>query len=190
MEDKPEEKSEKNSEIKTETNPNPQPPKPEETKKRFVSINDLTQKESKINTIFSKFKKKLEETKPGLFLRPHICEYKSAEFQHLFQYEKSFPLKIKQEFSFIYDSLNFICYQPKDEEEVQNTEKYVQKFKELFSYLKEKGTILILIDEFYIINFFNNFLSFLGSEYKTKLFINFYFIDFRPFLFLVSIQKL
>ena len=190
MEDKPEEKSEKNSEIKAEANPNPQPPKPEETKKRFVSINDLTQKESKINTIFSKFKKKLEETKPGLFLRPHNCEYKSSEFQHLFQYEKSFPLKIKQEFSFIYDSLNFICYQPKDEEEVQNTEKYVQKFQNLFSYLKEKGTILILIDEFYIINFFNNFLSFLGSEYKTKLFINFYFIDFRPFLFLVSIQKL
>ena len=153
MEDKPEEKSEKNSEIKAEANPNPQPPKPEETKKRFVSINDLTQKESKINTIFSKFKKKLEETKPGLFLRPHNCEYKSSEFQHLFQYEKSFPLKIKQEFSFIYDSLNFICYQPKDEEEVQNTEKYVQKFKELFSYLKQ-NFLLIFISSTFVLFYF------------------------------------
>ena len=193
MEAKPEEKSEtKKENIEKEKVPNtdPQPQKPEEIKKRFVSINDLTQKENKINTIFSKFKKKLEETKPGLFLRPPNCEYKSSEFQPLFQYEKSFPLKVKQEFSFIYDSLNFICYQPNDEEDSQNNEKYIEKIKNLFSSLKEKGTLLLLIDEFYITNFFNNFLSFLGDEYKTKLFINFYFIDFRPFLFLVSIQKM
>ena len=166
MEAIPEEKSEtkkENTEKEKVQNQEPQPQKPEEIKKRFVSINDLTQKENKINTIFSKFKKKLEETKPGLFLRPPNCEYKSSEFQPLFQYEKSFPLKVKQEFSFIYDSLNFICYQPNDEEDSQNNEKYIEKIKNLFSSLKEKGTLLLLIDEFYITNFFNNFLSFLFS---------------------------
>ena len=58
MEEKPQEKSETKQEV--------DPQKPEEIKKRFVSINDLTQKESKINTIFSKFKKKLEETSLNL----------------------------------------------------------------------------------------------------------------------------
>ena len=185
MEDKPQKQDETTNPM-----PNPNPPKIEETKKRFVSINDLIQKENKINSIFSKFKKKLEETKPGLFLRPHNFQYKSEEYKPLFQYESVFPLKVKQEFSFIYDSLNFICYEPKDEEDSKNKEKYINKFQNLFSYLKEKGSILILIDEFYINNFFQNYLSFLGNEYKTKLFINFYFIDFRPFLFLVSIQKM
>ena len=182
MEEKPQEKSE----TKKESNP----PEKVEPKKRFVSINDITQKEYKINSIFSKYKKKIVETKPGLFLRPHNLEYKLPEYQPLFQYEGTFPLKVKQEFSFIYDCLNFICYQPTDEEVSQNKEKYIEKLKTIFSYLKEKGTILILIDEFFIDNFFQNFLSLLGNEYKTKLFINFYFLDFRPFLFLVSIQKM
>ena len=182
MEEKPQEKSE----IKTEENQ----PKPEEAKKRFVSINDLTSKEFKITQIFSKSKKKLEDTKPGLFLHPSNLELKSLEYKPLFQYESTFPLKVKQEFSYIYDCLNFICYQPKDEEDTENKEKYINKLQTVFSYVKDKGTILILIDEFYLKNFFDNFLSSLGSDYKNKLFINFYFIDFRPFLFLVSFQKM
>ena len=137
MEDKPQEKSEIKKEEAPIPNPNQNldtnPPKLEETKKRFVSLNDLTQKESKINSIFSKFKKKLEETKPGLFLRPRNLEYRSDEYKPLFQYESSFPLKVKQEFSFIYDSLNFICYQPNDEEDSTNKEKYTNKFQNLFS---------------------------------------------------------
>ena len=182
MEDKPKEESE----IKAESDK----PKTEEIKKRFVSINDITSKEYKIISIFSKFHKNLIETKPSLFLRPHNCEFKSEEYKPLFQYESSFPLKVKQEFTYIYDCLNFICYQPKDEEDIENKEKYIDKLKTLFSYLKEKGTILLLLDEFYIKNFFQNFLTLLGNDYKTKLFINFYFIDFRPFLFLVSIRKM
>ena len=87
MEDKPKEQSEIKQEEPPISNPNPNsnintnPPKLEETKKRFVSINDLSQKESKINSIFSKFQKKLEETKPGLFLRPRNLEYKSDEYK-------------------------------------------------------------------------------------------------------------
>ena len=100
MEDKPKEQSEikqEESPIPNQNpNPNTNPPKLEETKKRFVSINDLSQKESKINSIFSKFQKKLEETKPGLFLRPRNLEYKSDEYKPFFQYESSFPLKVKQ----------------------------------------------------------------------------------------------
>ena len=165
-------------------------PEAEEKKKRFVSINDLMQKESKIVSIFDKSKKKIIETKPGLFLRPHNCNFKSKEYISSFQYECTFPLKVKQEFSFIYDSLNFICYQPQDEEDSKNQDKYISKLKSIFSYLKDKGTILLLIDEFHIDNFFPNLLSFFGNDYKTKLFINFYFLDYRPFLFLVSIQKM
>lgn len=182
MEEKPQEKSE----IKQEVDPQ----KPEEIKKRFVSINDLTSKEYKITQIFSKSQKKLIDTKPGLFLHPHNYELKSEIYKPLFQYESTFPLKVKQEFSYIYDCLNFICYQPKDEEDTENKEKYINKIQTVLSYLKDKGTILLLIDEFYLKNFFQNFLAFLGEENKNKLFINFYFIDFRPFLFLVSIQKM
>ena len=185
MEEKPETPQEK-----SDTKPEENLPKVEEVKKRFVSINDLTSKEFKITQIFSKSKKKLEETKPGLFLHPTNLALKSQEYKPLFQYESTFPLKVKQEFSYIYDCLNFICYEPKDEEDTENKEKYINKLQTVLTYLKDKGTILILIDEFYLKNFFENFLSSLGDNYKNKLFINFYFIDFRPFLFLVSIQKM
>lgn len=168
----------------------PTPKEKEEPKKRFVSINDLIQKEFKITQIFNKSKKKLEELKPGLFLHPHNYNFHSMGYKHLFQYESIFPLKVKQDFSYIYDCLNFICYQPKDEEDAKNAEKYTEKIKNVFSYLKEKGTLLLLIDEFHINNFFQYLTSALGNDYKTKLFINFYFIDSRAFLFLVSIQKM
>ena len=166
------------------------PKEKEELKKRFVSINDLVQKEMKIAEILRKSKKKLDEIKPSLFLRPHNYQFKSIEFKPLFQYESTFPLKVKQEFSFIYDCLNFICYQPKDEEDSKNSEKYTEKIKNIFSTLKEKGTLLLLIDEFHIENFFPNLILSLGNDYKTKLFINFYFLDSKAFLFLVSIQKM
>ena len=39
-------------------------------------------------------------------------------------------------------------------------------------------------------NYFPNLISALGNDYKTKLFINFYFVDTHAFLFLVSIQKM
>ena len=174
------------NEIKNESVPKEK----EEFKKRFVSINDLAQKEQKITEIFRKFLKKLIEIKPSLFLRPHNYQFKSTEYKPLFQYESTFPLKVKQEFSFVYDCLNFICYQPKDEEDSKNSEKYTEKIKNIFSYVKEKGTVLLLIDEFHIENFFPNLILALGDDYKTKLFINFYFIDTRSFLFLVSIQKM
>ena len=174
------------NEIKNESVPKEK----EEFKKRFVSINDLAQKEQKITEIFRKFLKKLIEIKPSLFLRPHNYQFKSIEYKPLFQYESTFPLKVKQEFSFVYDCLNFICYQPKDEEDSKNSEKYTEKIKNIFSYVKEKGTLLLLIDEFHIENFFPNLILALGDDYKTKLFINFYFIDTRSFLFLVSIQKM
>ena len=161
-----------------------------EPKKRFVSINDLKSKELKITDIFKKSKKKLEESKPSLFLRPHNYQFQSMEYKPLFQYESTFPLKTKQEFPFIYDCLNFICYQPNDEENSKNPEKYTEKIKNIFSTVKEKGTLLLLIDEFHIENFFPNLISALGNDYKTKLFINFYFLDTRAFLFLVSIQKM
>ena len=158
--------------------------------KRFVSINDLIQKESKIVNIFSKSKKKLLDNRPGLFLRPQNYNFQTSEYKPLFQYESTFPLKVKQEFSYIYDCLNFICYAPKDEEDSKNPEKYTQKIKNVFAAVKEKGTILLLIDEFHIENFFPNLIKALGDDYKTKLFINFYFLDIRAFLFLVSIQKM
>ena len=90
MEDKPEEKSEKNSEIKKEPNPNPQPPKPEETKKRFVSINDLTQKESKINTIFSKFKKSLKKLNQAFFYVLIIANINQPNFNIYFNMRNHF----------------------------------------------------------------------------------------------------
>ena len=106
-------------EQKDPDNPKPpqteKPPEKEEIKKRFVSINDLVLEETKLITIFSKFKQKLMETKPALFLHPNNYQFQKTSFIPFFQYESNFPLKIKQEFTIIYDCLNFITYNPEDE---------------------------------------------------------------------------
>ena len=175
---------------------NPKPPqtdKPlekEEIKKRFVSINDLILEETKLITIFSKFQKKLLETKPALFLRPHNYQFQKTAFIPLFQYESTFPLKVKQEFTIVYDCLNFITYKPEDELDAKDKEKYITKLKNIFSIVKDKGTSLFLIDEFHIENFFVNLIEALGKTGTTKYFINFYYLDVRAFLFFVSIQKM
>ena len=181
-------------EQKDPDNPKPpqteKPPEKEEIKKRFVSINDLVLEETKLITIFSKFKQKLMETKPALFLHPNNYQFQKTSFIPFFQYESNFPLKVKQEFTIIYDCLNFITYNPEDELDAKNKEKYITKLKNIFDVLKEKGALLLLIDEFHIENFFENLIEALGKNGKTKYFINFYFLDVRAFLFFVSIQKM
>ena len=85
MEAKPEEKSEtkkENTEKEKVPNTDPQPQKPEEIKKRFVSINDLTQKENKINTIFSKFKKSLKKRNQDFFYVHLIVNINHQNFNH------------------------------------------------------------------------------------------------------------
>ena len=178
---------------------NPDDPKPpqtekplekEEIKKRFLTINDLVLEEEKLITIFSKFKKKLVETKPALFLRPRGYQYQKKAFLPLFQYECIFPLKVRQEFHIVYDCLNFITYKQEDELDAKNNEKYITKLKNIFDIVKDKGAVLLLIDEFHIENFFDNLIEALGKSGKTKYFINFYYLEVRTFLFFVSIQKM
>ena len=160
-----------------------------EIRDHFFSWVDLPSKERKITEIFKKHKSKLSEENKGLFLLPLGHVYEPEDFHIFFEYERRIPLPIKKEYNFIYDCLNFVCYQH-NAEPALNEEEYIKKILYDFSLLNEKGTLVLLLDVYFLKNFFNNLTKALGSEYKHKLFINFYFMEKYDFLFIISIQKM
>ena len=162
----------------------------ENLQKAFITNEILTKKEPKITEILKKFKNKLIESKPNLFFLPNTYEFNSDEYKELFIYEKNLPSKNEKDFSVIYDCLNFICYNENDMNNSKINDYYQKKLSYLFSILKEKGALLILLDQNYLESFLYNFIITLGDNYKTKLFINFYFLDTHNFLFLFTIQKM
>lgn len=157
----------------------------------YITIDTLKQKNRKINDIFLKFEKKIEEAKPCLVLKPKNLDFQLTNFkENLFEFKSSFPLEDKKEYSMIYDCLNFICFSSGDEPNEKNKTKNIEKINNINLLLKEKGTAIILLDQNYIEHFFSYFLLALGENYKTKLFINLYFIDTHNFLYIVTIQKM
>ena len=161
----------------------------QEVTEHFFSWIDLSNKEGKIIEIFKKHKSKFSEENKGLFLLPIGHVFEPEDYRIFFQYEKKIPLAIKKEYNFVYDCLNFICYQQNYDPAV-NEEEYIKKIKYDFSLLNEKGTLMILLDVYFTKNFFNFLIKALGPEYKTKLFINFYFMEKYDFLFIITIQKM
>ena len=161
----------------------------QELDEHFFSWVDLSKKDRKITEIFKKHKSKFSEENKALFLLPIGHVYEPEDFRIFFEYEKAIPLAIKKEYNFIYDCLNFVCYQ-RDNSPAFNEDDYIKKILYDFSILNEKGTLMILLDFYFTKNFFNNLVKALGSEYKTKLFINFYFMEKRDFLFVITIQKM
>ena len=157
----------------------------------YITIDTLKQKNRKINDIFLKFEKKIKEAKPCLVLKPKNLEFQLTNFEEgLFEFKTSFPLEDKKEYSMIYDCLNFICFSSGDEPNEKNKAKNIEKIKNINLLLKEKGTAILLLDQNYIEYFFSYFPFALGENYKTKLFINLYFIDTHNFFFIVTIQKM
>ena len=161
----------------------------EEANNHFFSWVDLPKKERKITEIFKKHQSKFSEEKKALFLHPIGHVYEPEDFRKLFEYEKHIPIPIKKEYNFIYDCLNFVCYGD-DVSPSLNEEEYKNKILYDFSLLNEKGTLMILLDVYFLKNFFDNLTKALGDEYKIKLFINFYFMEKYDFLFVVTIQKM
>ena len=155
----------------------------------FFSWIDLPKKERKITEIFRKHKSKFSEENKALFLLPIGHVYEIEEFRIFFDYEKRIPLPIKKEYNFVYDCLNFVCYEHNYESALKQDE-YVNKILYDFSLLNEKGTLMILLDVYYAKFFFENLIKALGSDYKNKLFINFYFMEKYDFLFVITIQKM
>ena len=160
------------------------------TQNSFFGKENLIKKEPKIVEIFKKYKNKLMDSKSGLFLHPANYTFNSDEYKDLFEYKDCLPLTEKKEFLIIYDCLNYICYNEKYEKNAEKDDYYIKTINELFCLLKDKGTLLILIDQNFLEKFFPCFISSLGDNYKTKLFINFYFLDTHDFIFLISIQKM
>ena len=156
----------------------------------FISIDNIIKNEIKITEIFKKYQNKLVESKLNLFLHPKDYNFQSNGYKDLFKYENVFPLKEKNEYTFIYDCLNFVCYEEKNYNNSKNKEYYAETINDLFLSLTEKGILIILMDQYYINYFFQILMVVLGDNYKTKLFINFYFIDFKNYLFLTTIQKM
>ena len=160
-----------------------------EIRDHFFSWVDLPSKEGKITEIFKKHKSKFSEENKGLFLLPLGHVYEPEDFRSFFEYERRIPIPIEKEYNFIYDCLNFVCYQ-QNAEPALNEEEYIKKILYDFSLLNEKGTLILLLDVYFLKNFFKNLTKALGSEYKHKLFINFYFMEKHDFLFIISIQKM
>ena len=157
----------------------------------YITIDILKQKNRKINDVFLKFEKKIEEAKPCLVLKPKNLEFQLINFEEsLFEFKSNFPLEDKKEYSMIYDCLNFICFSSEDEPNEKNKTRNIEKIHNINLLLKEKGTAIILLDQNYIEHFFPYFLLALGENYKTKLFINCYFIDTHNFFYIVTIQKM
>ena len=155
----------------------------------FFSWVDLSKKEKKITEIFKKHNSKFSEENKALFLLPIGHVYEPEDFRIFFEYEKKLPLENKKEYNFVYDCLNFICYEHNNDP-ANNEEEYKNKILYDFSLLNEKGTLMLLLDVYFTKNFFKFLIKALGSEYDTKLFINFYFMEKRDFLFVITIQKM
>ena len=161
----------------------------EEYGNHFFDWVNLPEKERKITEIFKKHKSKFSEENKALFLHPIGHVYENEDFRVFFDYEKKIPIPIKKEYNFIYDCLNFVCYE-KDFKPALDVEKYKEKILYDFSLLNEKGTLMLLLDVYFLKNFFDILIKVLGAKYKTKLFINFYFMEKYDFLFIITIQKM
>ena len=161
----------------------------EEVTEHFFSWIDLPNKERKITEIFKKHKSKFSEENKGLFLLPYGHVFEPEDFRIFFEYERKIPLPIKKEYDFVYDCLNFVCYQ-QNYKPATNEDEYIKKIEYDFSLLNEKGTLMILLDVYFTKNFFAFLIEALGSEFKSKLFINFYFMEKHDFLFVITIQKM
>ena len=149
----------------------------------------LPEKERKITEIFKKHKSKFSEENKALFLHPNGHVYEQEDFRLFFNYEKNIPIPMNKEYNFIYDCLNFVCYE-QDYKPALDEEKFKEKILYDFSLLNEKGTLMLLLDVYFVKNFFDMLIKALGSEYNTKLFINFYFMEKYDFLFIITIQKM
>ena len=155
----------------------------------FFDWVNLPEKERKITEIFKKHKSKFSEENKALFLLPEGHVYEPEDFRTFFEYEKKIPIPMKKEYNFIYDCLNFVCYE-QDYKPALDEEKCKEKILYDFSLLNEKGTLMVLLDVYFLKTFFDNLIKALGSEHKTKLFINFYFMEKYDFLFIITIQKM
>jgi len=185
------EKEPKENKNQEEKNDKEQKEEEHQENSAYITIDILNQKNRKINDIFLKFEKKIKEAKPCLVLKPKNLEFHLTDFEEsLFEFKSSFPLEDKKEYSMIYDCLNFVCLSSEDELNEKNKAKNIEKINNINLLLKEKGTAILLLDQNYIQYFFTYFLLALGENYKTKLFINLYFIDTHNFLFIVTIQKM
>jgi uncharacterized protein YjgD (DUF1641 family) len=165
----------------------------------FFSVMDLPKKDNKITDIFRKHKTKFSKDNKALFIHPpgYLYETNEKEYFYCFKYETEIPLSQNNQHNFVYDCLNFICYkddlefEPKDySEPAYNQQEYLDKITNLYSLLNEKGTLMILIDVYYIQKFFDILIKALGPGFSTKLFINFYFAEKHDFLFIITIQKM
>ena len=165
----------------------------------FFSVMNLPKKDNKITDIFRKHKSKFSKDNKALFIHPtgYLYETNEIEYFYCFKYETNIPLSQKNQYNFVYDCLNFICYkddlefEPKDySEPAYNQQEYLEKITNLYSLLNDKGTLMILIDMYYIKNFFDILIKALGPGFNTKLFINFYFAEKQDYLFIITIQKM
>ena len=161
-----------------------------EIKRTLITNEALTKIEEKLKEILKKFKNKLTEPKSGLFIFPKNYNFQSSEYKEFFIFENNIPLKDENKYQIIYDCLSFISYTKEESSNSSNKFNYIKAINNYSSLLKEKGTVIILLDQFHLEFFFPNFVLALGNDYKIKLFINFYFIDFHNFLFVVTIQKM
>ena len=97
----------------------------------------------KIESILMLTKTKLQSSKPNLLLKPENVEVVKEDLKPLFEEACEFPIKDNDQFSIIFDCLNFIHYS-KDNEKLTTLKRIDQtKLNSLFTSVKDKGTLII-----------------------------------------------
>lgn len=144
----------------------------------------------KIESILMLTKTKLQSSKPNLLLKPENVEVVKEDLKPLFEEACEFPIKDNDQFSIIFDCLNFIHYS-KDNEKLTTLKRIDQtKLNSLFTSVKDKGTLILLADYIYLRQLPNALKKTLGENYLTKLFIKLYVIYKKPIIGILFIQKM
>ena len=146
--------------------------------------------EPKLECIFSTMKNKLEQSKPSLFIKPSEFSLSKDDYKQFFNFATELN---KEQYNIIIDCLNFIHYVKNEEElkELKDVRTLNQEYlNSLFNAVKDKGTLVLLLDFQYAKQVTEALKKTLGDKYMTKLFIKLYVIEKLPLLCVLSIQKM
>ena len=151
--------------------------------------------QKKIEHIFTTMKNKIESSTSEdslLITQPQFQFINSTYFSPLFTQTQSLPSP-SQTYSLIIDFKHFIHYVADETELKQLTainSINVETLSSLYTSLKDKGTLILLLDFQYITQLTTALAQLQASLFNNKLFIKLYVIQQLPFMTLLVIQKM
>jgi len=155
-----------------------------------LSIITLNIIQPKFEAILNIMKKKLEDSKPVLYIKKDEVKIIDQLLVNLFQIEKELN---NEKFNIIIDQSNFYHFGKTDEEiqKLKDIKKIDEDYlKKLYLSLNEKGVLMLMCDFQLLCQLNNSLQNILGKENKTKHFIKLYILEKLPLVGLIYIQKM